>query len=374
MLYDVVIVGAGISGATIAERCATILGKRVLVIEKRNHIGGNCFDYLDENGILISKYGAHIFHTNHDDVWNYINKFSKWKNYYHKVLCHVDNKLVPLPVNITTVNLLFGLHIQNESEMKEWLNTQIEPIVTPHNSEESALSRVGRSLYEILFKSYTQKQWDTDPRDLDASVLERIPVRTNFDDRYFSDRYQAMPSEGYTKVFEKMLTHPNITLKLNTDYLDVRNEINPKAQLFFSGPIDLFFGRKFGKNLAYRSLRFEFETYNIPYYQTNSVVNYPSGEPYTRIVEYKQLNSQIHSKTTISKEYPTWEGEPYYPVLSRENLDLYLKYKNEATKIEDRNVHFVGRLANYKYFNMDQAFKNALDLFYSLFPNSPKDM
>lgn len=372
MLYDIVVIGSGISGATIAERYARVLNKKVLVIEKRDHIGGNCYDFYNDAGILVSKYGAHLFHTNDEHVWKYLQMFSSWRPYVHTVLSSVDGMLVPIPVNIITVNLLFGLHIQKEEEMREWLATQTVAIKHPANSEESALSRVGKALYEKLFKNYTIKQWDTLPTLLDASILDRIPVRTNFDPRYFSDKYQAMPSFGYTKIFEKMLSHPNITVQLNTDYFNIKGSLKNFEKLFFTGPIDLYFQNKSSKKLAYRSLRFEFETFDFPYYQTNSVINYPNDHKFTRIVEYKHMYGQKHLQTTISREYPTWNGEPYYPVLSKENLKLYEFYKAQADLEAKKGVHFVGRLANYKYFNMDQAFTNALGLFYQLNPNLDK--
>jgi UDP-galactopyranose mutase len=366
MKYDIVIVGAGISGATLAERYATQQKKRVLVIEKRNHIGGNCFDYYNEEGILVSKYGAHIFHTSYTDVWDYVSKFTKWHTYQHKVLSYVDGKLVSIPVNITTVNTIFGLHIKTEKEMIAWLKKNTKPSKNPKNSEEAAISSVGPYLYEKMFKNYTLKQWNIHPSKLKPQVIGRIPVRTNFDDRYFTDTHQAIPKEGYTKIFEKMLSHPNITVKIDTDYFSIKNTIKNFEKLFFTGPLDQFFDYKFGTRLQYRSLRFEFETYDKEYYQENAVINYPNDHAYTRIVEYKHITGQKHKKTTISKEYPTWDGEPYYPVYSKSNLDLYAKYQKEAKKAEKENIYFVGRLANYKYFNMDQAFKNALDIFEKL--------
>lgn len=372
MTYDIIIVGAGISGATLAERYATQCNKKVLILDKRDHIGGNCYDYYNEDGILVSKYGAHIFHTTYEKVWQYVSRFTDWHPYQHKVLSYVDGKLVPVPVNITTVNILFGLHIQSEDEMKAWLKKNTMPIQNPKNSEEVALNRVGKQLYEKMFKNYTTKQWNLPPSKLSPSVIGRIPVRTTFEDRYFTDPYQAIPKAGYTKVFENMLNHPNITIKLNTDYFVTKDKLKNYEKLFFTGPIDQFFAYKYGKKLQYRSLRFAFETYNQEYYQSNSVINYPNDYEYTRIVEYKHFTGQKHKKTTISKEYPTWEGEPYYPVPSKENLELYEKYQKEAKKAEQKNIYFVGRLANYKYFNMDQAFKNALDLFYKLNPHLTK--
>ena len=367
-MHDVVVVGAGISGAVIAQKYAE-QGKKVLVIEKRDHIGGNCFDFKDEAGVLISKYGAHIFHTSYEDVWEYVNRFSKWTPYEHRVLSSVDGMLVPVPVNITTVNKLFDLSIENEEEMRKWMATQVIKIDHPQNSEESALSRVGPRLYEKLFKSYTTKQWDMDPKYLEAAVLDRIPVRYDFDDRYFSDPHQAMPTHGYTRIFENMLDNPNITVNLSTDYFEVKDTLPKDALLFFTGPIDGFFEYKFGEKLEYRSIRFAFETFDMDYFQSNSVINFPNDHDYTRIVEYKYLYQQnLPGKTTISKEYPTWEGDPYYPVPSERNKTLFAKYQAEAEKLEESGIYFVGRLANYKYFNMDQAFKNALDLFAKLNP------
>lgn len=369
MTYDIIIVGAGISGATLAERYATKLNKKILILEKRDHIGGNCYDYYNEDGILVSKYGAHLFHTNFDDVWEYVHKFSKWYPYEHRVLGKVDGKLVPIPVNITTVNMLFGTNIQNEKEMQQWLSKNQIPNIKPSNGKEAALARVGKVLYEKIFKYYTKKQWDKYPEELDAEVLNRIPVRTNFDDRYFSDIHQGLPKEGYTKLFEKMLDHPNITVKLNTDYFTVKDTLGTYETLFYTGPIDQYFDYKhesIGK-LEYRSIRFEQETHDVEFYQKGPVINYPQpGEAFTRIVEYKHMTKQKHKKTTIAREYSTDDGEPYYPVPNPRNRAIYEEYRKEAEALEKSGIHFVGRLANYKYFNMDQAFKNALDLFNSL--------
>lgn len=366
MKVDIVIIGAGISGSVLAERYASA-GKKVLVLEKRDHIAGNCFDYIDDNGILISKYGAHLFHTAYKRVWEYVNRFADWYEYEHKVLAKVDEKLVPIPVNIETVNILFDLSIATEKEMKAWLEENRIPIKDPQNGEEAVLNKVGPILYEKMFRHYTKKQWDKYPEELNASVLNRIPVRTNSDNRYFSDKYQALPVGGYTKIFEKMLDHPNIEIKLNTDYFDVMHMISGHQKIFYTGPIDRFFEFKHSlkDKLEYRSINFVAETVNKEFFQSNSVVNYPGLEVnYTRIVEYKHFGNQKSSKTTIVKEYTTDEGDPYYPVLNEKNLAIYRKYQQEAAKM--KNVYFVGRLANYKYFNMDEAFKNALELYDSL--------
>jgi len=363
---DIVIIGAGISGAVLAERYAQ-LGKKVLIIEKRDHIAGNCYDYIDENGILVSKYGAHLFHTNEEDVWEYINRFCGFYPFEHKVIAKVDGQLVPIPVNITTVNKLFGTNITTEPEMKEWLNENRLPIDAPKDGREAALNKVGQVLYEKMFRHYTKKQWDKYPEELDASVLDRIPVRTNYDDRYFSDKYQALPVGGYTKLFEGILNHPNIEVLLNTDYFDVKDEVTGYDKLFYTGPVDRYFEFKHSltEKLEYRSINFVSETVDAEFYQENSVVNYPGEEVgFTRIIEYKHFGNQKSDKTTIVKEYTTDVGDPYYPVPNPKNQHIYEKYKAEADALID--VYFVGRLANYKYFNMDQAFKNALELFYSL--------
>jgi UDP-galactopyranose mutase len=360
--FDVVVVGAGISGCVLAERYANLSDKKVLIIDKRDHIGGNCYDYFDESGILVSKYGPHYFHTNDEDVFKYVSAFTEWIPYEHKVVGHVDGLKVPVPVNIKTVNDLFGLDMKTEKEMISWLEQNTEHIEAPMNSEESALNRVGRVLYEKIFENYTVKQWDKHPTELDPEIMNRIPVRTSFEDRYFTDKYQFMPKDGYTKIFERMLNNKNIKIKLNTDWNGSKNEIKYK-KLFFTGRIDSYFDEKIGK-LEYRSLRFEFETLNQEHFQEYSQENYPSSKyKFTRIVEYKNATGQKHKKTTISREYPTWEGEPYYPVFSKNNKDIYQRYKEKARTLEKKGIYFVGRLANYKYFNMDQAFKNALSLF-----------
>jgi len=366
MKKDILIIGAGISGSVLAERYAN-QGKNVLILEKRNHIGGNCYDYIDENGILISKYGAHLFHTNDEEVWEYVNRFSNWYKWEHKVLARVGNQLVPIPVNINTVNRIFNLNLTTEKEMKMWLDLNRIPFENPKDGKETVLNKIGKDLYEKMFKYYTKKQWDKYPEELNASVLDRIPVRLNKDDRYFTDKYQALPENGYTKIFEKMLAHKNIEVQLNTDYFEVRNSLPEFEKIFYTGPIDQFFDFKYSikSQLEYRSIRFEIQTLNQRYFQNNSVINYPGPEvDFTRIIEYKHFGNQISDKTTIVKEYSTADGEPYYPVLNEKNLKIYKLYQQEAEKHPD--IHFVGRLANYKYFNMDEAFKNALNLFYSL--------
>ena len=366
MKTDILIIGAGISGATLAERYASA-GRTVTVLEKRNHIAGNCYDHYDDNGILVSAYGAHLFHTNDEEVWEYVNRFGEWYPWEHRVVARVDGKTVPIPVNMTTVNTLFGLNLRSEDEMQQWLDRNRIPFEKPANGEEAVLNRVGPVLYDKMFRHYTKKQWDKYPEELHASVLERIPVRQNTDDRYFSDTYQALPKGGYTRIFENMLNHPNITVRLNTDYFDVQEEYEAYGKLFYTGPIDRFFEFRdaLTERLEYRSINFVTELLDQDYYQENSVVNYPGREvDFTRIVEYKHFGDQKSPKTTIVKEFTVDGGEPYYPVPNEKNQKIYEQYRAKAEALTD--VYFVGRLANYKYFNMDQAFKNALDLYKSL--------
>lgn len=363
---QIVIIGAGISGSVLAERYAN-QGKKVLVIEKRNHIGGNCFDYTDENGITVSKYGAHLFHTNDEGVWHYVNQFTEWQSWEHRVVAKVDDQLVPVPVNRTTVNMMFGTNLQTDQEMEDWLEENRIPISNPVNGEEAVLNKVGPVLYEKLFRQYTKKQWDKYPEELNASVLNWIQVRMNTDDRYFSDRFQAIPKAGYTKLFETMLDHPNIKVVLDTDYFDLRDELIGFEKLFYTGPIDKFFEfeKTLTEKLEYRSINFQFESVDAEFFQENSVVNYPGLDvDFTRIVEYKHFGNQKSAKTTISREFIEATGDPYYPVPNERNQRIYESYKKEAEKLT--NVYFVGRLANYKYYNMDEAFRSALDLYQEL--------
>jgi UDP-galactopyranose mutase len=363
--YDLLIVGAGMSGAVLAERYASQNNAKVLVIDKRDHIGGNCYDFIDENGILMNKYGAHLFHTNDKEVWEYIHKFSKWQRWDHKVFGSIEGKIINIPVNINTVNALCGTNIKSEKEMDQWLETVQIKYENITNSEEIAKSRVGEELYKKIFRDYTFKQWNKYPEELDPSVLARIPIRNNFDERYFDDRYQVLPKYGYTKFVENILSHPNIKVLTNTNYFDVKDKIDFKT-LIFTGSIDSYFEKSGLEKLEYRSIEFTEERYkNMNFYQTNSVVNYPELDvPFTRIVEYKHFLNQQTPHTTIVKEVTKDHGEPYYPVPNKTNLSLYEKYK-ELAELE-KDAHFIGRLASYKYFNMDQAIKNSLDFFNDL--------
>lgn len=367
--YEVVIVGCGLSGAVIAQQFASI-GKKVLIIEKRDHIGGNVYDYVDpDTNILLNKYGAHLFHTNSELVWKYVNQFSEWVRWDHQVLASVDDKLVPIPVNINTVNALCNENICSEEEMNAWLLQNQVKYASIENSEHMGKSRVGEHLYNKMFKQYTYKQWSKYPEELDPSVLARIPVRNNFDNRYFDDKYQALPKHGYTHFVKNMIDHPNIECLLNTDYFEYRKMVNPNDAItvVFTGPIDAYYSYMNMDKLEYRSIDFVIERIsNMNYFQPVSVVNYPelsSNVQYTRIVEYKHFlhQSSKSNDTIIVKEFTNDVGEPYYPIPNQRNMELYENYKKLAE--QDSNVHFIGRLASYKYFNMDAAIMNALEYF-----------
>ncbi|HEX8126860.1 MAG TPA: UDP-galactopyranose mutase [Allosphingosinicella sp.] len=358
--YDYLVVGAGFAGSVIAERLASQHDARVLVVDRRPHVGGNAYDHLDEAGVLIHQYGPHIFHTNSDEIVDYLSQFTEWRPYEHKVLAEVRGQLVPIPINRTTLNLLFGLDLKTDEEAAAYLASRAEPVAEIKTSEDVVISAVGRELYELFFQGYTRKQWGIDPSGLDKAVTARIPTRTNTDDRYFGDKHQIMPKHGYTAMFNKMLDHPNIDVLLSTDYKDIVDEIDA-GHLVFTGPIDEYFGFRFGK-LPYRSLRFEHKIVDQGEYQPVAVVNYPDPQvPYTRITEYKHLTGQTHAKTSITYEYPSAEGDPYYPIPRAENQALFKKY--EALADSTPGVTFVGRLATYRYYNMDQVVGQALTAF-----------
>jgi UDP-galactopyranose mutase len=357
-MFDYLIVGAGLAGAVMAERLANRSGKKILLVDKRSHIGGNTFDYFNKEGILVHKYGPHIFHTNSKEVFDYLGQFTTWRPYEHRVLASVDGMLVPIPINLNTINMLYGMQLST-SEIDSFLQSKAEKKERIITSEDVVVSKVGRELYEKFFKGYTKKQWNLDPAELDASVTARIPTRNNKDDRYFTDTYQAMPLYGYTKMFENILAHPNIKVMLNTDYKEIEAEI-PYKKMIYTGPIDYYFDYCYGK-LPYRSLQFRFETIEAEKYQPTGTVNYPNEHPYTRVTEFKYLTGQVHPKTSLVYEYPTDEGDPYYPVPRPENAEVYKKYQLLAAEMT--NVHFVGRLATYKYYNMDQVVAQALTLF-----------
>ncbi|HVF94932.1 MAG TPA: UDP-galactopyranose mutase [Sphingomonas sp.] len=355
--YDVMVVGAGFAGAVMAERLASELGKKVLVVDRRPHIAGNAFDHYDAAGILMHQYGPHIFHTNSAEVFDYLSRFTEWRPYEHRVLADVDGKLVPMPINRTTLNQLYGLDLSSDEEVDTFLASRAEPVETIRTSADVVIAKVGRELYETFFQGYTRKQWGMDPSELDKSVTSRVPTRTNTDDRYFTDTYQAMPLKGYTEMFKRMLDHPNIDLLLGVDYRDVRDAY-PHDHLVFTGPIDEYFGHCYG-SLPYRSLEFRHETHDVAQFQSAAVVNYPAESiPHTRITEYKYLTGQVADNTTITYEIPSAVGDPYYPIPRPENQALFKRY--EALAIAQSDVTFVGRLATYRYYNMDQVVGQAL--------------
>jgi UDP-galactopyranose mutase len=357
-MFDYLIVGAGFAGSVMAERLAQS-GSRVLLCDKRPHIGGNAYDHYDQAGILVHKYGPHIFHTGCKRIFDYLSRFTQWRPYEHKVKASVDHKLVPFPINVDTVNELYGLKL-NEEQTKEYFATVAEAVAgAPRTSETAVTSKIGRDLYRKFFQNYTRKQWGLDPSELDASVAARVPARTNHDDRYFTDEFQAMPLRGFTHMFENMLDHPRISILLNTDYKEILKEVSAQ-QIIFTGPVDEFFGFRYGK-LPYRSLEFRFETRDQERYQSAAVINYPNDHAYTRVTEFKYLTGQVHPKTSLVYEYPRAEGDPYYPIPRPENAATFAQYKQLADATP--NVHFVGRLATYRYYNMDQVVGQALALF-----------
>ncbi|WP_374300454.1 UDP-galactopyranose mutase [Paracoccus sp. (in: a-proteobacteria)] len=366
--HDVTICGAGFAGSVLARQFAEVSGKRVLLVDKRDHVAGNAFDCLDSAGILIHRYGPHIFHTNSDDVFDWLGRFTAWRPYEHRVLARVGDKSVPMPINRTTLNALYGLDMQSEAEAEAFLARQAQPVKDIRTSRDVVVNAIGTELYETFFQGYTRKQWGLDPSQLDKSVTARVPTRTNTDDRYFTDKHQAMPREGYTRMFERILDHPGIELGLGTDFHDL--EPADKGRLVvYTGPIDAYFGHRFG-TLPYRSLQFRHETLDQPQFQPVGVVNYPAEDvPHTRITEYKHLTGQTHSKTSISYEYPSAEGDPYYPIPRPENHELFRRY--DALAAAEPNVIFAGRLGSYRYYNMDQVVGQALAIHRRLTARQP---
>jgi len=360
--YDYLIVGAGFAGSVLAERLASQHGARVLIVDRRPHVGGNAYDEPNEAGILYHKYGPHIFHTNSEQVVDYLSQFTDWRPYEHRVLAHVRDKLVPIPINRTTLNELFDANLKTDEEAAEYLASRAEPVDEIRTSEDVVVNAVGQELYKLFFRGYTRKQWGLDPSELDKQVTSRIPTRTNEDDRYFGDTFQAMPLEGYTKMFERMLDHPLIDVRTGVDFAEMKGRASEIADhIIYTGPIDEYFDFRFGK-LPYRSLKFDHQTLEQEQFQPVAVVNYPNEDvPFTRISEYKHLTGQEAPVTTVTYEYPSAEGDPYYPIPRPENQELFKKY--EALGDETEGVTFVGRLATYRYYNMDQIVGQALATF-----------
>ena len=356
--YPYVVVGAGLAGLTVAERIAAGKGEKVLVVEKRPHIGGNVYDSYNEDGILVHNYGPHIFHTNDKEVYEYLGGFTKWNDFWHRVLTQVDGNLIPMPITLETVNRLYNMDMTPE-EMEKFIAGRAVPIKEIRTSRDVALSKVGDEIYSKFFENYTKKQWGIDPAELDTSVISRIPLRYNRDTRYFTDKYQGMPRYGYTKMCQAMIQNKNIKVLLNTDFKEVRDEIS-YGKLIYTGSVDEYYHYRHG-GLRYRSLSFVMETFDRESYQDAPVVNYPNDYDYTRITEFKKLTGQEHRKTTIMKEFPREGGEPYYPFPTADARAQFSLYQKEMEA--EKNVYFLGRLAEYRYFNMDAVVRNALDLY-----------
>jgi UDP-galactopyranose mutase len=359
-MFDYLIVGAGFAGSVLAERLAGA-GNKILIIDQRNHIGGNAFDFYNEDGILVHKYGPHIFHTNSKAIVDYLGQFTSWRPYEHRVLASVDGQLLPVPINLNTINQLYGLNLCSDS-LEQFFEKKAEKVNKIRTSEDVVITKVGRELYEKFFKGHTKKQWGMDPSKLDASIAAHVPVRVNRDNRYFTDSYQLMPLHGYTRMFENMLAHPNIKMMLNTDYREIA-DVLPYRNLIYTGSIDEYFSYCYGK-LPYRSVDFRFETLDMENFQCTGTINYPNDYTYTRITEFKYLTGQTHRKTTIVYEFPTADGDPFYPIPAKENTALYKKYHALAAGLT--NTFFTGRLGTYKYCNMDQVVAQSLTLFRKL--------
>ena len=367
-MFDYLVVGAGFAGSVLAERLAKESNKKILICDTRPHIGGNAYDFYNDDGILVHKYGPHIFHTNSKAVFDYLSRFTQWRPYEHRVRARVDGMSLPIPINLDTVNQLYGINLTSP-QLEVFFESLAEPKAHIATSEDVVVSKIGRELYLKFFRGYTRKQWGLDPSELDASVIARVPVRTNRDDRYFTDTFQAMPLRGYTRMFENMLSHQNIKILLNTDYREIVDEVRFR-EMIYTGPIDEFFDYRFGK-LPYRSLKFRHETIPKEVYQEAPVVNFPNEHTHTRITEFKYLTGQSHPKTSIVTEFPCAEGDPYYPVPRKQNASLYAQYKALADSTS--GVHFVGRLATYKYYNMDQVVAQSLKTYSHLAANQSND-
>ena len=365
-MFDWLIVGAGFAGSVLAERIASQRQESVLLIDRRSHVGGNAYDCYNDAGLLIHQYGPHIFHTNAQSVVDYLSQFTAWRPYEHRVLSAVDGKLLPIPINLDTINKLYDLDLTSE-QLEAFFLSRREAVDEVRTAEDVVVSTVGRELYEKFFRGYTRKQWGVDPSQLNKSVTARVPTRTDRDDRYFADTFQNMPAGGYTRMFQRMLDNPKIKIMLQTDYREIRDTI-PFRRMIYTGPVDEYFDWRLGR-LPYRSLRFKHVTLECEQFQPVAVVNYPQTEDYTRITEYKHLTGQQSSQTSLTYEYPTDIGDPYYPVPRAENEALYKRYEALAGATE--NVWFVGRLATYRYYNMDQVVGQALATFARIQKNVP---
>lgn len=376
MMYDSIIIGSGFAGAVAADVLAREQGKKVLVIEKRPHIGGNCYDEKEEHGILIHKYGPHIFHTNKKEVYDYLSRYTEWYDYSHEVVGYIQDCYMPVPFNLNTLKLVYGAEkaaALEEKLINAYGKESRVPILKLRENQDKEIQEIAEFVYQNIFLHYTMKQWGQKPEEIDASVTGRVPVLISYDNRYFQDTYQGMPKDGYTPLFEKMLAHENITVMTNLDASEVlsfrEDGIFFEHQKFsgdviYTGAIDELFDCQYGR-LPYRSLDFVFEYLQQESYQPKAVVNYTVSEDYTRITEYKKLTGQSSDGTTIMKEYPCQytgkEGQiPYYAILNAENIELYEKYRKLTTKYP--KMHLLGRLAEYKYYNIDAIVERALTI------------
>jgi len=375
-MFNYIIVGSGFSGSVIAERIANVLNQKVLVIEKREHVGGNCYDYKNEYNILIHKYGPHLFHTNTKEVFDYLSRFTEWDIYHHRVLAFVDGQKVPIPFNLNSLYCVFSYSYASRLEEKLLMyfdyNEKI-PILELMKIEDNDLQFLAQYIYNKIFVNYTSKQWGKKPEEIDLQVTARVPVLVGKDNRYFNDKYQGVPKYGYTEIFKNMLNHKNIKLMLNTNFKEVC-QLNEngiylfghafEGKVIYTGMIDELFDYKFGP-LPYRSLDLQFETIDVEYFQEVATVNYPNDHDFTRITEFKHLHPIKIGKTTIVKEYPqnyeAGKSEPYYPVFTQDAQGLYNKYFEHAKRLN--NLILVGRLAEYKYYDMDDVVERALEVF-----------
>ena len=365
--YAFVVVGSGFSGSVVAERIAGRLQQPVLVIEKRNHTGGNCHSESDaETGIEFHTYGTHIFHTDNEKVWNYINRFTRFNHYRHQVLSSYKNKIYQLPINLETINSFYQLNLKPYEVDRFMATVRSQPAAEQSNFQEKAIGLLGKELYEAFIKGYTEKQWQMDPADLPASIFSRLPFRKNYNENYYFDQWQGIPLEGYARLFDNLLSDKKIRVLLNTDFFSVKQELNPDALIFYSGPIDRFFDYRFGR-LSWRTLRFDKEIIAEEDYQGNAVINFPEKEiPYLRIHEPRHLHPERNytgKKTLIFKEYSLPdEGEnPFYPIPSGENMAMLGRYRAAAGQL--KNVFIMGRLGDYRYYDMHHTIAQALDLF-----------
>jgi len=355
-----IVVGAGLAGSA-AARVLAESGMKVVVIEKLSHVAGHCHDMKNEEGITVHTYGPHIFHTNNREVWQFVNRFTDFNYYQHKVLSYAEGRMIPFPINRDTIAEVFGLTLST-NEVRGFLSEEVSRSQfndPPRNFRDAIVSQVGERLYELFFKNYTTKQWERDPELLSPEVARRIPVRENRDSRYFTDKYQGIPSEGYTRMIERMLDHPNIEVRLNTDYFDIEEKLT-LSMTVYTGPLDRYFEYEFGE-LEYRSLELEFKTFDQEFYQPVATVNYPNDYDWTRITEFKHFLGEKSKRTTVCFEYPKSSGEPYYIVMSDDNLEKREKYMKNVAELEATGkVLFIGRLAEYKYYNMDQVIAESL--------------